>query len=85
MPRLGTAWADDEERAYKSLPVYGEVLQKVQPGHGDERTCNLVDDVGVPRLSGIASDPASSYLPRRTEYTDYKQKLARHQSGRYRD
>jgi hypothetical protein len=28
-----------EERAYKSLTVYGEVLQKIQSDYVDDRTC----------------------------------------------
>src|ERR1700731_2333088 len=63
-----------EERAYKSLTVYGEVLQKVQQDYGDEPNMHLVT---AGALHGLLEslDPESSYLTPR-EYTEYKQKLA---------
>ena len=63
-----------EERAYKSLTVYGEVLQKVQQDYVDEPNMHLVT---AGALHGLLEslDPESSYLTPR-EYTEYKQKLA---------
>jgi carboxyl-terminal processing protease len=63
-----------EERAYKSLTVYGEVLQRVQSDYVDEPNMHLVT---AGALHGLLEslDPESSYLTPR-EYTEYKQKLA---------
>lgn len=63
-----------EERAYKSLTVYGEVLQKIQADYVDEPNLHLVT---AGALHGLLEslDPQSSYLTPR-EYTEYKQKLA---------
>ena len=62
-----------EERAYKSLTVYGEVLQKVQQDYVDEPNMHLVT---AGALHGLLEslDPESSYLTPR-EYTEYKQKM----------
>jgi carboxyl-terminal processing protease len=62
-----------EERAYKSLTVYGEVLQKIQQDYVDEPNMHLVT---AGALHGLLEslDPQSSYLTPR-EYTEYKQKL----------
>jgi carboxyl-terminal processing protease len=63
-----------EERAYKSLTVYSEVLQKVQQDYVDEPNMHLVT---AGALHGLLEslDAESSYLTQR-EYTEYKQKLA---------
>jgi len=63
-----------EERAYKSLTVYGEVLQKIQQDYVDDPNMHLVT---AGALHGLLEslDPASSYLTPR-EYTEYKQKMA---------
>src|SRR5215469_17813407 len=63
-----------EERAYKSLTVYGEVLQKIQQDYVDEPNMHLVT---AGALHGLLEslDPQSSYLTPR-EYTEYKQKSA---------
>src|SRR6201987_531460 len=63
-----------EERAYKSLTVYGEVLQKIQSDYVDEPNMHLVT---AGALHGLLEslDPQSSYLTPR-EFTEYKQKLA---------
>lgn len=63
-----------EDKAYKSLTVYGEVLQKIQQDYVDEPNMHLVT---AGALHGLLEslDPASSYLTPR-EYTEYKQKLA---------
>ena len=62
-----------EERAYKSLTVYGEVLQKIQSDYVDEPNMHLVT---AGALHGLLEslDPQSSYLTPR-EYTEYKQKI----------
>ena len=63
-----------QERAYKSLTVYGEVLQKIQQDYVDEPNMHLVT---AGALHGLLEslDPESSYLTPR-EYTEYKQKMA---------
>ena len=68
-----------EERAYKSLTVYGEVLQKIQQDYVDEPNMHLVT---AGALHGLLEslDPESSYLTPR-EYTEYKQKLASSNPG----
>src|SRR5712671_7873061 len=63
-----------DDRAYKSLTVYGEVLQKIQADYVDEPNMHLVT---AGALHGLLEslDPESSYLTPR-EYTEYKQKAA---------
>src|SRR3981189_305871 len=61
-----------DDRAYKSLTVYGEVLQKIQADYVDEPNMHLVT---AGSLHGLLEslDAQSSYLTPR-EYTEYKQK-----------
>src|SRR6202045_4222468 len=61
-----------DDRAYKSLTVYGEVLQKIQADYVDEPNMHLVT---AGSLHGLLEslDPESSYLTPR-EYSEYKQK-----------
>ena len=61
-----------DDRAYKSLTVFGEVLQKIQADYVDEPNMHLVT---AGSLHGLLEslDPESSYLTPR-EYTEYKQK-----------
>jgi carboxyl-terminal processing protease len=63
-----------DDRAYKSLTVYSEVLQKIQQDYVDEPNMHLVT---AGALHGLLEslDPESSYLTPR-EYTEYKQKIA---------
>jgi carboxyl-terminal processing protease len=63
-----------DDRAYKSLTVFGEVLQKIQQDYVDEPNMHLVT---AGSLRGLLEslDTQSSYLTPR-EYTEYKQKLA---------
>src|SRR5262250_201940 len=63
-----------DDKAYKSLTVYSEVLQKIQQDYVDEPNMHLVT---AGALHGLLEslDPESSYLTPR-EYTEYKQKLA---------
>jgi carboxyl-terminal processing protease len=62
-----------DDRTYKSLTVYGEVLQKIQSDYVDEPNMRLVT---AGSLHGLLEslDAESSYLTPR-EYTEYKQKL----------
>jgi carboxyl-terminal processing protease len=62
-----------DDKAYKSLTVYGEVLQKIQSDYVDEPNMHLVT---AGSLHGLLEslDPESSYLTPR-EYAEYKQKL----------
>jgi carboxyl-terminal processing protease len=68
-----------DDKAYKSLTVYGEVLQKIQQDYVDEPNLHQVT---AGALHGLLEslDPASSYLTPR-EYTEYKEKLASHAAG----
>ena len=62
------------DKAYKSLVVYSEVLQKIQQDYVDEPNMHLVT---AGSLHGLLEslDPESSYLTPR-EYTEYKEKIA---------
>jgi carboxyl-terminal processing protease len=68
-----------DDRAYKSLTVYGEVLQKIQNDYVDDPNIPLVT---AGSLHGLLEslDPQSSYLTPR-EYAEYKQKLAGNAAG----
>jgi carboxyl-terminal processing protease len=61
-----------DDRAYKSLTVYGEVLNKIQSDYVDEPNMHLVT---AGSLHGLLEslDAESSYLTPR-EFTEYKQK-----------
>jgi carboxyl-terminal processing protease len=63
-----------DDKAYKSLTVYGEVLQKIQNDYVDDPNIPLVT---AGSLHGLLEslDPQSSYLTPR-EYAEYKQKIA---------
>ncbi|HXN22660.1 MAG TPA: S41 family peptidase [Candidatus Dormibacteraeota bacterium] len=63
-----------DDKTYRSLTVYGEVLQRVQMDYVDEPDLHLVT---AGALHGLleALDAQSGYLTPR-EYIDYKQKLA---------
>src|SRR5215813_5456594 len=68
-----------DDRAYKSLTVYSEVLQKIQNDYVDDPNIPLVT---AGSLHGLLEslDPQSSYLTPR-EYTEYKQKMASNAAG----
>jgi len=68
-----------DDKAYKSLTVYSEVLQKIQQDYVDEPNLRLVTSGS---LHGMLEslDPQSSYLTAR-EYTEYKQKQAANATG----
>jgi carboxyl-terminal processing protease len=74
---LGRTSGDD--KAYRSLTVYGEVLQRVQMDYVDEPDLHLVT---AGALHGLleALDAQSGFLTPR-EYIDYKQKLASNKKG----
>ena len=61
-----------DDRAYKSLTVYAEVLQKIQQDYVDEPNMHTVT---AGSLHGLLEslDPYSGYLSPR-EYADYKDK-----------
>jgi carboxyl-terminal processing protease len=63
-----------DEKAYKSLTVYGEVLQKIQSDYVDDPNLRLVTSGS---LHGMLEslDAQSSYLTPR-EYEEYKKKLS---------
>src|SRR5438876_785059 len=63
-----------DEKTYRSLTVYGEVLQKIQQDYVDEPNMRMVT---AGSLHGLleALDPQSSYLTPR-EYSEYKQKIS---------
>ena len=68
-----------DDKAYKSLTVYSEVLQKIQQDYVDEPNLHLVTSGS---LHGMLEslDPQSSYLTAR-EYTEYKQKQSANATG----
>ena len=68
-----------EDKAYKSLTVYGEVLQKIQQDYVDDPNMRTVT---AGSLHGMLEslDPQSSYLTPR-EYEEYKKKLATAATG----
>jgi carboxyl-terminal processing protease len=68
-----------DDKAYKSLTVYSEVLQKIQQDYVDEPNLHLVTSGS---LHGLLEsfDAQSSYLTAR-EYADYKQKQAANVNG----
>ena len=68
-----------DDKAYKSLTVYGEVLQKIQSDYVDEPNMRVVT---AGSLHGLLEslDPESSYLTPR-EYTEYKQKMQNAATG----
>src|SRR5271157_419166 len=68
-----------DEKTYRSLIVYTEVLQKIQQDYVDEPNLHMVT---AGALHGLLEslDPQSSYLTPR-EYADYQQKLENGKSG----
>ena len=66
-------------KAYKSLVVYSEVLQKIQQDYVDDPNMHLVT---AGSLHGLLEslDPESSYLTPR-EYTEYKEKTGNPATG----
>src|SRR5256885_15233552 len=68
-----------DDKAYKSLTVYGEVLQKIQQDYVDDPNMRTVT---AGSLHGMLEslDAQSSYLTPR-EYDEYKKKLANAGTG----
>jgi carboxyl-terminal processing protease len=68
-----------DDKAYKSLTVYSEVLQKIQQDYVDEPNMRTVT---AGSLHGLLEslDPQSSYLTPR-EYDEYKKKLQNSSTG----
>ena len=68
-----------DDKAYKSLTVYGEVLQKIQQDYVDDPNMRTVT---AGALHGLLEslDPQSSYLTPR-EYEEYKKKIASPATG----
>ncbi|HXY26166.1 MAG TPA: S41 family peptidase [Candidatus Acidoferrum sp.] len=68
-----------DDRAYKSLTVYGEVLQKIQQDYVDDPNMRTIT---AGALHGLLEslDPQSSYLTPR-EYDEYKKKMANPGTG----
>src|SRR5436309_6641562 len=68
-----------DDKAYKSLTVYGEVLQKIQQDYVDDPNMHTVT---AGSLHGMLEslDAQSSYLTPR-EYDEYKKKLANAGTG----
>jgi carboxyl-terminal processing protease len=68
-----------DDKAYKSLTVYSEVLQKIQQDYVDEPNLHLVTSGS---LHGLLEslDAQSSYLTPR-EYAEYKQKQSANANG----
>jgi carboxyl-terminal processing protease len=68
-----------DEKAYRSLTVFGEVLQKIQQDYVDEPNMRIVS---AGSLHGLLEslDPQSSYFTPR-EYDEYKKKLQSASTG----
>jgi carboxyl-terminal processing protease len=69
---LGQTGGSSEDRTYRSLTVYSEVLQNIQENYVDEPNLSVVT---AGALHGLLEslDPFSGYLSPR-EYTDYREK-----------
>ena len=69
---LGQTGATEDEKTYRSLTVYSEVLQRIQEDYVDEPNLTVVT---AGALHGLLEslDPFSGYMSPR-EYTDYKDK-----------
>jgi carboxyl-terminal processing protease len=69
----------NDDKAYRSLSVFGEVLQHIQEDYVDEPNMNLVT---AGALHGLLEslDPQSGYLSPR-EYADYRDRLKNTQHG----
>ena len=69
----------DDDKAYRSLTVYGEVLQRVQEDYVDEPN---LSNVTAGALHGLLEslDPFSGYLSPR-EYADFKEKQKNNTRG----
>lgn len=67
------------DKAYKSLVVYGDVLQKIQQDYVDEPNMHLVEAGSLHGLLESLDSESSYFTPR--EYTEYKQKQGAGNTG----
>jgi carboxyl-terminal processing protease len=67
------------DKAYKSLVVYSEVLQKIQQDYVDEPNMHLVEAGSLHGLLESLDSESSYFTPR--EYAEYKQKLSNSSIG----
>jgi carboxyl-terminal processing protease len=69
----------NDDKSYRSLSVFGEVLQHIQEDYVDEPNMNLVT---AGALHGLLEslDPQSGYLSAR-EYADYRDRMKNAQHG----
>jgi carboxyl-terminal processing protease len=70
----------DDEKAYRSLTVYSEVLQKIQEDYVEEPNMAKVSSGALHGLLEALPDSMSSYMSAQ-EYTDYKKSLDAHPAG----
>jgi carboxyl-terminal processing protease len=68
-----------DSKAYKSLVVYSEVLQKIQQDYVDEPNMHLVEAGSLHGLLESLDSESSYFTPR--EYAEYKQKIANSATG----
>jgi carboxyl-terminal processing protease len=68
-----------DNKAYKSLVVYSEVLQKIQQDYVDEPNMHLVEAGSLHGLLESLDSESGYFTPR--EYAEYKQKLANSNTG----
>src|SRR5258708_18885650 len=69
----------NDSNAYKSLVVYGEVLQRIQNDYVDEPNMHLVTAGSLHGL--LESLDSESRYPTPRQYTEYQQKLANPGTG----
>jgi carboxyl-terminal processing protease len=71
----------DDNKSYRSLNVYGEVLQRIQEEYVEEPN---IAKVTVGALHGLLEslDPLSSYMSPQ-EYTEYKKQMAAHPGDQF--
>jgi carboxyl-terminal processing protease len=67
------------DKAYKSLQVYSEVLQKIQQDYVDEPNMHLVTTGSLHGLLESLDSESSYFTPR--EYTEYQEKTANPSTG----
>ena len=71
----------NDDKSYRSLSVFGEVLQHIQEDYVDEPNMAVVTARPfILRASGNPLDPLSGYLSPR-EYADYRDRLKNAQHG----
>src|SRR5437660_12925737 len=68
-----------DDKAYKSLTVYGEVLQKIQQDYVDDPNMRTVTAGSLHGMLESLDAQSSYFTPR--EYDEYKKKLANASTG----